>query len=99
MTRTPTLPLNDMRPNSPLKSDCTKPVVSLSRTAQVIPGAACVCVPGYSDLQNASGLSMAFGLIAQKVMPVPSRFVCCCQLLESGAGVFGICCADNGPAR
>src|SRR5262245_8599004 len=42
---------------------------------------------------------MAFGLIAQKVIPDPSRFVYFCQLLASGAGAFGICCADKGPAR
>src|SRR3954469_17866303 len=97
--RTPTLPLYDMLPMSPLKSACRKAAVSFIRTAQVIPGAGCVVAPGYNDFQNARGLSMAFGLIAQKLIPDPSRSVYFCQLSESGAGVFGICCAENGPAR
>src|ERR1700722_14648294 len=45
------------------------------------------------------GLSRALGLTAQKLIPEPSRLVYCWRLLEGGAGVFDICCADNGPAR
>src|ERR1700734_4294677 len=45
------------------------------------------------------GLFRALGFTAQKVIPEPNRLVYSWKLPERGAGVFDICCDDNGPAR